>query len=182
MQRSFRWRECEEASVSLVSLLRKSAAHHRSPLDLQENAGVLRQRRDPRPFYSTLHPLYRPPTFRFQPCVFVPEDLKTRLVLTLCDPESDPSFILADPKPTTVPLDRLADIFFEPGTQADSKRVRLLHDAHFVRYNNRLKCLRIPSLVIDTNARHITLDWRQLCQDFLYDEMRCRVNSASLGQ
>jgi hypothetical protein len=156
-------------------------AHHRSPADLHEPAGEYRRSHhaQPMPAYTTHLPLYRPQTFRFQPCVFMPEDSKTKLVLTLCDPASDPSFIMANPKPAAFPLDLLADIFFDPGPEAASNRARLISDAHFVRYNDQLKCMRLPSLAIDTNARNLTLNWRQLCRDFLYDEWKCRVNSGS---
>ncbi|KAH7411623.1 hypothetical protein DE146DRAFT_243483 [Phaeosphaeria sp. MPI-PUGE-AT-0046c] len=155
------------------------------PSDLQEPVATFHNAQTRTSYamahYSTHLPLYRPPTFCFQPCVFMPEDSKTKLVLTLCDPASDPSLAMADPKPTTVPFDRLTDIFFDPGPAANSNRLRLINDAHFVRYNNQLKSMRLPSLVIDTNARNITLDWRLLYQKLLYDEWKCRVNSGVLG-
>tara|TARA_R110002003_G_scaffold1048_15_gene22269 strand:- start:9227 stop:9481 length:255 start_codon:yes stop_codon:yes gene_type:complete len=77
--------------------------------------------------------------------------------------------------------DRLADIFFEPGYKADSNRMRLINEAHFVRLNSQLKSKHIPSMAINVPAREITLDWRRLCQDFLCDEVKCRRNHKLLG-
>ncbi|KAF2826383.1 hypothetical protein CC86DRAFT_28655 [Ophiobolus disseminans] len=116
------------------------------------------------------------PTFPFQPCAFVPSSTKAKVVFKLCEPASDPEFNSAHTfqLPSNA---RLADIFFKPGAEADSNRTRLIDEAHFVRFNNQLKSIRTPSLMIDVPAREITLDWRQLCQDFLRDEYKCRSNS-----
>jgi hypothetical protein len=72
-------------------------------------------------------------------------------------------------------------VFFRPGLDAASIRNRLAQEAVLVLFQNQLRSLHIDSLVIDTQAREITLDWRQLCQDFLYDEFMCRYHSKSLG-
>jgi hypothetical protein len=125
------------------------------------------------------HYRYQPPTFRFAPCAFVPADSKAKVVLKLCDPTSDPGFVQAPSHSLSV--DRLAAIFFEPGPEAASNRTRLTNEAHFVRFNSQLKSIRIPSLVIDVPGQQITLDWRELCQNFLCDELRCRLNSKTLG-
>lgn len=160
-----------------------SSAQNLLPPDLQEPQDGLQRSHylPPGEYNAADDSLYRPQTFRFQPSVFMPADSKLKLVLTLCDPASDPSFIMANPKPEAFPLDLLAEIFFDIGPDTPSNHARLMNDAHFVRYNNQLKCMRLPSLVIDTNTRIITLDWRQLCRDFLYDEWKCRVTSRSLG-
>jgi hypothetical protein len=114
------------------------------------------------------------PTFRFEPCSFVPPDSKATIVLTLCDPARDPG---------KVPFshDILSDIFFHPDAEPESYRKRLMHESHFVCFNNELRSIRIPSLTIDVHARQITLDWRELCQAFLCDELKCRLNSNTLG-
>jgi hypothetical protein len=122
------------------------------------------------------------PTFRFQPCAFVPTDTKMRVILTISNPAPDPVSVSTPQRPPQVLSNKhLAAIFFNPESEADSKRTRLINEAHFVRFNSQLKSIRIPSLVIDVPARHITLDWRQLCQDFLCDELKCRMLSKSLG-
>lgn len=72
-------------------------------------------------------------------------------------------------------------MFFEPDAEADSHRTRLMPESHFVRFNSQLKSIRIPSLAIDVHAQQITLDWRELCQEFLCDELKCRLNSKTLG-
>jgi hypothetical protein len=76
---------------------------------------------------------------------------------------------------------RRTNIFFRPGLDAASIRNRLAREAVLVLFQDQLRSLHIDSLVIDTQAREITLDWRQLCQDFLYDEFICRYHSKSLG-
>ena len=73
------------------------------------------------------------------------------------------------------------DIFFRPGLAAATIRDRLAQEAVLVLFQNQLKSLYINSLVIVPEAQEITLDWRQLCQDFLYDEFICRYHSKSLG-
>jgi hypothetical protein len=108
------------------------------------------------------------PTFCFRPHGFVPAETKARLTLRMN----------GDARPSSAPC---TDIFFRPGLDAASNRNRLAHEAHFVRLNDQLKSLHIRSLVIDSQAREITLDWRKLCQDFLYDEFMCRYHSKSLG-
>ncbi|KAH7089853.1 hypothetical protein FB567DRAFT_311135 [Paraphoma chrysanthemicola] len=127
--------------------------------------------------------LFQPPTFRFQPVAFAPADTKAKAVLRLCDPASDP---VCPPEFQHVQRivasgDRLANVFFAPGHQAHSNRMRLRNEAHFVRLNDQLKSRRIPSLAINVPAREITLDWRRLCQDFLCDEVKCRRSQKLLG-
>jgi hypothetical protein len=114
------------------------------------------------------------PTFRFIPYSFVPPDSKATIVLTLCDPALDPG---------QVPFSRdiLSDIFFHQDAEPESYRKRLMNESHFVRFNDELRSIRIPSLAIDVHARQITLDWRELCQAFLCDELKCRLNSKTLG-
>lgn len=134
--------------------------------------------------YKPLHdgrktPLYvQRPTFRFRPCAFNPTTTKAKLVLKLCDDhELEPGQdALAC---WNLSCDLMADIFFRPGASAVSNRTRLMVEAQFVRFNGQLKSLRIPSLEIDAQAREIRLDWRQLCQDFLHDEYKCRLGLGS---
>jgi hypothetical protein len=121
------------------------------------------------------------PTFRFQPCAFMPANSKRRVILTLSNPASEPVTKSLWGLRQMLSDEDLASIFFHPEPEAESKRARLVNEAHFVRFHSQLKSIRIPSLVIDVASRHITLDWRQLCQDFLCDEFKCRTISGSLG-
>jgi hypothetical protein len=113
------------------------------------------------------------PTFAFRPHGFVPADTKARLTLRMSDSASD-----AYPELTSR---RCTDLFFMRGREATSNRNRLALEAHFVRFNNQLRSLHIRSLVIDARTQEITLDWRQVCQDFLHDEFICRYHLKSLG-
>ncbi|KAH8716991.1 hypothetical protein GQ44DRAFT_751954 [Phaeosphaeriaceae sp. PMI808] len=94
-----------------------------------------------------------------QPCLFLPPDTKAKVLLRLCDRVSNHDYILVpqDNAQSMQSSDRLADIFFPQS-----------------------KCIRIPSLMIDVMGRTITLDWRQLCQDFWFDEFKCREKSKKL--
>ncbi|KAF2033427.1 hypothetical protein EK21DRAFT_40201, partial [Setomelanomma holmii] len=148
------------------------------PPDLQEHGDLYYERASN--FRQAMR--HQPPTFRFQPVAFAPADTKTKAVLRLCDPASDPGYAPEFQHANQIPSgDRLANVFFDNERKASSNRARLMNAAHFVRLDNQLKIMRIPSLVIDVSAREIVLDWRRLCQDFLYDELKCRTESNSLG-
>ncbi|CAO2648547.1 Nn.00g078140.m01.CDS01 [Neocucurbitaria sp. VM-36] len=134
--------------------------------------------------YWAIFTSLKPPTFRFQPSAFVPADTKARIVLKLCDhpTENEPAPITFEEQATRrVSSNRLAEIFFRPGPDADLKRCTLINEPHFVRFGNQLKSIRIPSLTIDVAAQEISLDWRQLCATFLRDEFICRSQANALG-
>jgi len=103
------------------------------------------------------------------------------VVLKLCDPASDYNQAnLAAHRPQLPPSDVFANVFFDPGAEAQKNRMHLTNMAVFIRFTGRLKSMRIPSMVIDTSSREIRIDWRQLCQDFLLDELK--TNLSSLGR
>jgi hypothetical protein len=37
-----------------------------------------------------------------------------------------------------------------------------------------VKSIRVPSVAINARAHVISVDWRLLCQEFYFDELRCR--------
>lgn len=151
-----------------------STTYSHSPVELQA-AGPHPQRRHHVAGPETLSTWFgslNPPTFRFLPFAFVPADTKARLAFRLCDLDVHAA--------EAVPSSRLTEIFFIQGSEADAKRFRLTQEPHFVCFNNQLKSIRIPSLVIDVAAQNILLDWRQLCQAFLRDQVLCRLDANSL--
>lgn len=118
-----------------------------------------------------------PPTSRFRPIAFDQSGNKTRLIFKLHDP-SAAHHEGAQHKP---PDARLSDLFFRRGRLTNSNRTRLMRGAHFVRFDHQLKSIRIPSMEFDTVLQQFTLDWRELVQDFLRDELKCRPRPKPLG-
>lgn len=150
------------------------------PADLQDR--ILGHRNTSTP-YTTVNRheylyRYKLPSFRFRPCAFAPASTRAVVVLKLCDPASDyPLHHSQGTQGLQLPSsDQFADIFFDAGTEAQLNRTRLINQPIFIRFNGRLKSMRIPSLVIDTSSRQITIDWRQLFQDFLLDELKTRLS------
>ncbi|KAF1937257.1 hypothetical protein EJ02DRAFT_61339 [Clathrospora elynae] len=152
------------------------------PSDLQGDTGDHRSHLAvPSPsFWATVSRL-QPPTFRFQPSSFSPANTKARLVLKLCDPAiAYKTLPLNDQHAGAAESsNRLAEVFFKSDTNADAERSRLIKEAHFVRFNDQLKSIRIPSAAIDVAAQELSLDWRRLCDVFLRNEFRCRYETRS---
>jgi hypothetical protein len=123
----------------------------------------------------------QPPTFRFQPSAFVPANTKARLILKLRDspPSHETLSLHKSDAGTTDSSSRLAEIFFRPGPQANTERARLIKEPHFMRFNDQLKSMRIPSGVINVDLQEISLDWRRLCANFMRDEFKCRYEANS---
>ncbi|KAF1844575.1 uncharacterized protein K460DRAFT_335427 [Cucurbitaria berberidis CBS 394.84] len=138
-------------------------------------------------YWAIFTSLNSSPTIRFQPVAFIPANTKARVVLKLSDLATQSELVPVSQEQATTTTTTthsshcLAHHFFRPGANADVRRGRLINEPHFVRFNNQLKSIRIPSLTIDIDAQEISLDWRQLCKAFLHDEFRCRFETNSLG-
>lgn len=182
LQFTLRWANLKRPAVSLVSQIPPTAspAHRHSP-----HAWQTSNRAD-----SQIATLFVPGSetywarfVRFQPSFYVPANTKARLVLTLCNPPAQHLSVSRHQKQATHPLssNSVSEIFFRIGPDADAKRLCLINEPVFVRFNNQLKSIRIPSLMIDVAAQEISLDWRQLCTAFMYDEFKCRSEANSLG-
>lgn len=120
---------------------------------------------------------------RFQPSRYFPADTKDRVILRLCDTPADvyTVHVPRNQATWTPSSNSVAEIFFKQGSRADAIRHCLMSEPVFVRFNGQLKSMRIPSLVIHLAAQEISLDWRQLCAVFMYDEFKCRFEANSLG-
>jgi hypothetical protein len=125
----------------------------------------------------------QPPTFRFQPSTFVPANTKARLIFKLRDSVTNHETLSLHKSNagTTDSSSRLAEIFFKSGPEANAERARLIKEPHFMRFNDQLKSMRIPSGAINVDSQEISLDWRRLCANFMRDEFKCRYEANSFS-
>jgi hypothetical protein len=147
---------------------------------------------------------YSDPGFLFKPTAFAPPDTKENIIFKLQErpaeyelPAHQQAFRLARglPRrsaytatftfrrrccscPTRIEhpsdvtrCDCLARLFC---TQADDCRKRLGTDPHFVRLDNHLRRVSLPSVTLDPEKLEMSLHWRMLCQNFYYDELKMR--------
>ncbi|KAI8943434.1 hypothetical protein NX059_001444 [Plenodomus lindquistii] len=116
------------------------------------------------------------PTFRFRPSGFVPPESKTQLVFRLHDLPVGHETVLtpADQASEASSSDRLAQIFFRQGTDADLLRCRLSQEIHFIYFFGELRNIRLPNLMINIAAREVLVDWRQLVNRLCQDRIKSR--------
>jgi hypothetical protein len=59
-------------------------------------------------------------------------------------------------------------------TQSSETSKRLRTEAHFVRFNNALHSLKIPSLALDEESHTLSFDWRQFFHELYLKELLSR--------
>ncbi|KAF2710749.1 hypothetical protein K504DRAFT_335148, partial [Pleomassaria siparia CBS 279.74] len=112
--------------------------------------------------YPARFKLEHAPAILFKPAYFDPPTTKDRLIAKVQDEPADYERKIG-------PTVGNAHIVLAP-----RNRKKLINGSHFVRLNNQLKIMKIPSLVVNTTLQELSFDWRLLCQRFFHDELMLR--------